>query len=646
MKKFLSVIALLLTVCLLATCLFGCSDKEEPEEEEQEATEEQGIQGEVQQVNGTFSDCLMLEKIGTVDRDDFSTYGGGLVYQDDETKKYGIISSDGVIDSGAIYDYVKSEGSYFAVLLNVAKDANDISGLNKFALVDGRGRQLVGPSYASYYFYGDYVVAYTVTSRDDTNGNVKFYKGSDAFASEPTADVAYNSKWCVYNVKTGAQVPGVEGVGEFAGFHEGVFLTYKVNEEFITVDANGNPIPDDMDIFDDGSYAVESQIGEVFDSEGNKLFAYDLTGYIPNSTDGVHYIAKRYMDGETTYVIMDKTGKVVSTEYKGYVNLVGELVLCDNILYNFDGEVMLEGECGGVRLDKMFGECYVTHADDVYTMLDASGAVYLSMVYDDNHIFYSDSFVAADKSSGDYMFYNHKTQQYDIKGYSFAPWIVKVPGANSTNELVDTMTGDVLLSGYSNYSYNARNPETYYIYAKYNGGADIFLATSMNGFKSVTDKKENLLDDLSAAFEAEGLNVTVNRETGEMSMDSSVLFGGDSSALTAEGKEFLNKFIKAYNSVAFSSKYEGFISKTMIEGHTAPTANSTYASGLPLSQERAANVKAYILSGETGVDLSAKADTFEDVGYSNSQPVLNEDGSVNMDASRRVSFRFLVNVDG
>ena len=48
----------------------------------------------------------------------------------------------------------------------------------------------------------------------------------------------------------------------------------------------------------------------------------------------------------------------------------------------------------------------------------------------------------------------------------------------------------------------------------------------------------------------------------------------------------------------------------------------------------------------TGVDLSAKADTFEDMGYSNSQPILNEYGSVNMDASRRVFFRFLVNMDG
>ena len=168
----------------------------------------------------------------------------------------------------------------------------------------------------------------------------------------------------------------------------------------------------------------------------------------------------------------------------------------------------------------------------------------------------------------------------------------------------------------------------------------------MKGFQSVTEKKEYLLEDLSAAFEAEGLTVTVNRDTGEMAMDSSVLFGGDSSALTDEGKALLNKFIKAYSSVAYSDKYSGFISSTMVEGHTAPVPGSTYAGDLTLSQERADNVKNYILSGETGVDLSEKANNFEAIGCSISQPVYKEDGSVDMDASRRVSFRFLINVNG
>lgn len=631
MRKIKALVAALLLFCLTVTCFAGCGG-------------ESGTQAEIQKVTGTFDDCMMLEQIGVVNRSDFTTYGGGLTYKDSETGKYGIISPEGLIDSGAVYDYVRDKGSYFTVMRRRAANANDIAGINTFALVAGNGRQIIGPYYAEYEIRGDFVIAYTATARNDADGHIGFYS-DDAFETKFDSTVRYDGKWEVYNLTTGAKVPGVEGTGSFSGYEEGFFLRYNNGENYVAVDGNGNPAPEGADILDDGSYTIEGQIGEVFAGDGTKLFSYDLTGYIPYSTDGVHYLAKRYLDGKTTHVILDKTGAVVSTEFDDYITLEGNLVLCNDILQNFQGEPVLQGACSSVKLDRIFGQYYVARTEDVYTMLDDTGAVYLSLKYDDDHAFFSDDFVAFDHTSGDYMFYCHKTQNYDLKGYSMSPWIVKVSGANYTYELVDTMTGDTLLSGYKNYSYNARNPETYYIYAKHNNGADVFLATSKKGFKSVTDKKEDLLDDLSAAFEAAGLTVTVNRTTGELAMDSSILFGGDSAALTAEGKAFLKKFIKVYIDVAYSAKYDGFISNTMVEGHTAPVSGSTYASGLPLSQERAANVKEYILSGETGVDLSEKAHTFEDVGCSNSQPVYNEDGSVNMSASRRVSFRFLVNVN-
>lgn len=657
MKKLNSLIVLLLVLCLTASCFVGCGNEAKQDDDDEKTTvtqqndpqkddeDDTDTDDNVQQVTGTFDDCLMLEQIGVVGKTNFSVYGGGLVYKDSAANKYGIISVEGLIDSGAIYDAVKETGVYFSVMTKRANDPNDLSGLNTFALVNGKGRQIVGPHYASYSLYGDFVVAYKATGRNDEDGDINIYD-SDVFEAKIESSVHYDGKWEVYHLKTGAKIPDLEGTGYFSGFDQGTFLRYHNGDEYVTVDANGKPLAEDAKMFGDGSYAIESRIGEVFAADGSKLFAYDLTGYIPYETDGTHYVAKRYADAVNTYVIMDKTGKIVSTEFDEQITLVGNLVLCNEILQNFDGETVLKGTCSSIKQDRMFGQYYVARAGDVYTMLDDTGDVYVSVEYDDEHAFYVDDFVAYDKTSGDYMFYCHKTQSFDIKGYSMSPWMVKVVGDNNTYDLVDTMTGDTLLSGYSNYSYNTRNPETYYIYAKHDRGADVFLATSMKGFQSVTQKKDDLYNELSAAFKAEGLTVTVNRETGELAMDSSVLFGGDSAALTAEGKEFLNKFIKVYSSVAFSAKYNGFISGTMIEGHTAPVAGSTYASGLSLSQERAANVKNYILSGETGVDLSAKANTFEDVGRSNSQPVYNEDGSVNMDASRRVSFRFLVNVNG
>lgn len=165
---------------------------------------------------------------------------------------------------------------------------------------------------------------------------------------------------------------------------------------------------------------------------------------------------------------------------------------------------------------------------------------------------------------------------------------------------------------------------------------------------AIVEKKENLMDDLAKAFNDAGITVSVDQTSGEMAMDSSILFGGDSAVLSAEGKAFLNKFINAYTSIVYNDKYNGFVAKTMVEGHTAPLANSTYESGLPLSQERAANVKAYCLSAENGISaeyITALSTTLEDIGYSNSRPIKDADGNVNKAASRRVSFRFIINLD-
>lgn len=178
-------------------------------------------------------------------------------------------------------------------------------------------------------------------------------------------------------------------------------------------------------------------------------------------------------------------------------------------------------------------------------------------------------------------------------------------------------------------------------------GADIKDLTEEE-IKEIAEKKSDLFDDLYQEFSSQNINVIINRATGEIAMDASVLFGGDSADITADGKNLINKFLKVYTSIIYNEKYDGFISKTLIEGHTAPVAGSTYESGLPLSQQRADNVKDYCLSSETGISqdyISELTSSMESVGLSNSKPVIGSDGNVNMTDSRRVSFRFLINLD-
>lgn len=160
--------------------------------------------------------------------------------------------------------------------------------------------------------------------------------------------------------------------------------------------------------------------------------------------------------------------------------------------------------------------------------------------------------------------------------------------------------------------------------------------------------KQDFLASLKYAFETAGLNIYINEASGEIAIDSSVLFGGDSAELSEEGKKFLKNFIVTYASIVFCDEFDGFISKINVEGHTAPVAGDTYEDGYPLSVERAEVVKNFCTSAETGLpaEYMEKIDTIlSPVGLSNAQPVLDAEGNVDMDASRRVNFRFFINVD-
>lgn len=211
-----------------------------------------------------------------------------------------------------------------------------------------------------------------------------------------------------------------------------------------------------------------------------------------------------------------------------------------------------------------------------------------------------------------------------------------------------TDDGIILTDGENTYYYT----DTYWSYTKneVEKNVDIEQVDTLNKMsedelKKIEKKKSDLYDDLAKEFEANGISVKINRSTGEIAMDSTVLFGGDSAELTKDGKEFLNKFVKSYTSIIYNEKYDGFISKTMVEGHIAPVEGVSYKGGMPLSEKRAKNVKNYCLSSDTGVDTTKLSKTMETIGYSQSKPVYDSKGNVDFDASRRVSFRFIINLD-
>lgn len=191
--------------------------------------------------------------------------------------------------------------------------------------------------------------------------------------------------------------------------------------------------------------------------------------------------------------------------------------------------------------------------------------------------------------------------------------------------------------------------------------ADEFISSSMEGLSAkeletlegipemdlirLAEYKASLLADLSIAFQTSGLSVTVDSTTGEIMIDSAILFGYNEDTVSDLGKAMLDRFLLVYTSVIFSEKYEGFISEILVEGHTDTSGDYNY--NLDLSQRRADNVTGYCISSSAISDDARTSlnGLLTPVGRSYDLPIYDAGGNVDMAASRRVSFRFLINPD-
>jgi len=154
--------------------------------------------------------------------------------------------------------------------------------------------------------------------------------------------------------------------------------------------------------------------------------------------------------------------------------------------------------------------------------------------------------------------------------------------------------------------------------------------------------RAELVEDLSREFSDSDLKVSVDETTGAITFDSSILFDYNKSVLKPSGKEFLAEFLPRYVDVLLSPKYKDNISEILIEGHT--DTEGSYLVNLSLSQKRALAVAEYCLSEKNGILTDRQLEEMRNLvsasGRSYSDPVYDEDGEIDMAASRRVEFLF------
>lgn len=125
-----------------------------------------------------------------------------------------------------------------------------------------------------------------------------------------------------------------------------------------------------------------------------------------------------------------------------------------------------------------------------------------------------------------------------------------------------------------------------------------------------------------------------------------VLFSTNSSVLKTEFKEILSDFFPRYISVLRRNEFINNIEEIRIEGHTSSewiynaSEDYAYVENMRLSQDRTRSTLNFVLeqiANENARQWTKSLITAN--GLSSSQLIVNEDGTENKEASRRVEFR-------
>lgn len=149
-----------------------------------------------------------------------------------------------------------------------------------------------------------------------------------------------------------------------------------------------------------------------------------------------------------------------------------------------------------------------------------------------------------------------------------------------------------------------------------------------------------IIQDLSRALSQAAVAAKVDATTGDIILDSQLMFESGRDMISPSGQAQLQRIIPVYLSVLMRPEYRDFLAEIIIEGHT--DSKGSYMFNLELSQDRALAVAKFALEipslNAEQRQLLTKILTAKGRSFSN--PILNADGSENMDASRRVEIKF------
>ena len=154
--------------------------------------------------------------------------------------------------------------------------------------------------------------------------------------------------------------------------------------------------------------------------------------------------------------------------------------------------------------------------------------------------------------------------------------------------------------------------------------------------------KADVVSSLRQEFAANNVNVDIDVQTGALTLDANVMFDYDEAELTDEGRAALREILPIYCKVLLAEENQEYLAEIIIDGYTDTAGDYSY--NLELSQRRSLAVAQYLLEIQDEFLTKDERVSLENYltvnGHSMANPILDEEGNVDMDASRRVEVKF------
>ena len=176
------------------------------------------------------------------------------------------------------------------------------------------------------------------------------------------------------------------------------------------------------------------------------------------------------------------------------------------------------------------------------------------------------------------------------------------------------------------------------------------LTSTRQELENIVGIRTDIIGALQSAFN--NSSMSVDAQTGSITVSSDVLFRYGSAALSADSQSTLKEIIPMYLDVLLQDSFREYIAEIIIEGHT--DTDGSYEMNMELSHGRAYSVAKFCMDSRNGLSQE-KIEQLRGLltvnGRSFSNPIYMKDESgnptseIDMAASRRVEIKFRLKED-